>query len=179
MGMWLIFHMFWDDQSQAALLFLEQQNLSLCSETCTPHVLRWHSRKSSLQSLKVCFPSRIFDDGHCVLNCPSGKFEFKNQCHPCHYTCRECQGNAPSNCISCGVGEGVWLLAHSSFLQNFSPTGHYLVWLRSLISGDQGMRLDSCSLESVHNLAVSACCQDRRSHYCSHRLLPWQRWERS
>uniref|UniRef100_A0A8C6F9P2 Proprotein convertase subtilisin/kexin type 5 n=1 Tax=Monodon monoceros TaxID=40151 RepID=A0A8C6F9P2_MONMO len=73
-----------------------------------------------------CPSTRIFDDGRCVLNCPSGKFEFKNQCHPCHSTCQECQGDEPSNCTSCGVDKhGRERFLYWGECRENCPTGHY------------------------------------------------------
>ncbi|EPY77987.1 hypothetical protein CB1_001144025 [Camelus ferus] len=70
--------------------------------------------------------SRIFDDGRCVLNCPSGKFEFQNQCHPCHSTCQECQGDEPSNCTSCREDEhGRERFLYWGECRESCPTGHY------------------------------------------------------
>lgn len=70
------------------------------------------SEKWPRWTLTACFSTRVFDGGRCILNCPSWKFEFKKQCHPCHHSCQGCQGSGPSNCTSCGVGEGnrCWLL---------------------------------------------------------------------
>lgn len=150
---------FWNNDTK----FVQWNMNTTCSNTYSS------SRKLPVQTLKVCFSSRVLDDGRCVLNCPSGKFEFMNQCHLCHSTCQECQGNEPSSCTSCGVGEGVWWLTCSMLLQTCSPRGQYLIGFRSFISGDKGLRLDSCSLKNVYNLEVSVCCQNTSLHH-RHRL---------
>ncbi|KAK2503765.1 hypothetical protein MC885_009828, partial [Smutsia gigantea] len=82
----------------------EHGRCQICEASCAK------CRGPTQEDCTGCPVTRIFDDGRCVLNCPSGKFEFKNQCHPCHYTCQECQDNEPSNCISCGVGHEFTLL---------------------------------------------------------------------
>lgn len=94
---------------------LEQWN-QICTAKHAHHMF-WFlgpSEKSPRWILIACFSSRVFDDGRCILNCPTSKFELKKQCHPCHHTCQECQGSGPSNCTSCRAGEGnhCWLFPH-------------------------------------------------------------------
>lgn len=89
------------------------------------------SEKWPRWTLTACFSTRVFDDGRCILNCPSWKFEFKKQCHPCHHSCQGCQGSGPSNCTSCGVGEAI--AAGSSLRWVCSLTSQPLVWRRSLV----------------------------------------------
>lgn len=62
------------------------------------------------------FCNRLLDDGHCVLQCPKGKFEFQNQCHLCHHSCKECNGSEPNKCTACGTGKGILFFYHLSLL---------------------------------------------------------------
>ncbi|XP_063311099.1 proprotein convertase subtilisin/kexin type 5 isoform X1 [Pelobates fuscus] len=48
-----------------------------------------------------CAVTRMLDDGHCVLQCPPGKYESNLQCHLCHHTCHNCNGSEPNKCTSC------------------------------------------------------------------------------
>ncbi|KAG8519836.1 Proprotein convertase subtilisin/kexin type 5 [Galemys pyrenaicus] len=74
----------------------------------------------------ACPVTRVFDDGRCVLKCPLGKFESRHQCHPCHYTCQECQGNEPANCTSCGVDKyGLERFLYQGECLESCPRGHY------------------------------------------------------
>lgn len=57
------------------------------------------------------------------------------------------------------------LVGHLLFVASLFGLGHYVVWLRSFISREKGLSLNSCSLESVFN-QVSACCPDPSLHYC-------------
>lgn len=115
--------------------------------------------------LKVCFSSRVFDDGRCILNCPSWKFEFESQCHPCHHTCQGCQGSGPSNCTSCGAGEAAAVSSPTSYLPCSSPPA----WT------GLGLKLDNSSLKSLYNPEISPCQNVKTLFLLSWRLThcPW------
>ncbi|KAJ1206755.1 hypothetical protein NDU88_002156 [Pleurodeles waltl] len=70
--------------------------------------------------------SRIFDAGRCVLKCSAGKFEFKRQCHNCHHTCKECNGNEPFKCTTCGTDKnGRKLFLYTGECRDACPQGHF------------------------------------------------------
>uniref|UniRef100_A0A4W2HPM1 Proprotein convertase subtilisin/kexin type 5 n=1 Tax=Bos indicus x Bos taurus TaxID=30522 RepID=A0A4W2HPM1_BOBOX len=77
----------------------EHGHCQICEASCI------QCRGPTQEDCTGCPVTRVLDDGRCVLNCSLGKFEFRNQCHPCHFTCQECQGDEPSNCTSCGVDD--------------------------------------------------------------------------
>ncbi|GAA6106798.1 proprotein convertase subtilisin/kexin type 5-like [Tachysurus ichikawai] len=51
-----------------------------------------------------CLLTRILDEGGCVMECESGKFERDGQCQRCHHTCHECNDEGPDKCTSCSRG---------------------------------------------------------------------------
>ncbi|KFP66141.1 Proprotein convertase subtilisin/kexin type 5, partial [Cariama cristata] len=73
-----------------------------------------------------CPLTRVFDDGHCVMQCPRGKFEFKGQCHLCHHTCLDCSGSEPNKCTACGMDRrGIELFLYHGECRESCPPGHY------------------------------------------------------
>ncbi|KFV18851.1 Proprotein convertase subtilisin/kexin type 5, partial [Tauraco erythrolophus] len=73
-----------------------------------------------------CPPTRVFDDGCCVMQCPRGKFEFKGQCHLCHHTCLDCSGSEPNKCTACGTDRrGIDRFLYHGECRESCPPGHY------------------------------------------------------
>ncbi|KAJ7335557.1 hypothetical protein JRQ81_013498, partial [Phrynocephalus forsythii] len=74
----------------------------------------------------ACESTRFLDDGHCVPQCPNGKFGFQDQCYPCHPTCAECSGSEPTQCTACGKDKkGNMLFLHVGECLETCPLGHY------------------------------------------------------
>ncbi|KAF3701904.1 Proprotein convertase subtilisin/kexin type 5 [Channa argus] len=48
-----------------------------------------------------CDLSRALDEGHCVEECPKGKYQSGGRCHLCDHTCATCVDAGPANCTSC------------------------------------------------------------------------------
>ncbi|XP_024861243.1 proprotein convertase subtilisin/kexin type 5 [Kryptolebias marmoratus] len=44
---------------------------------------------------------RLFDDGRCVIHCPTGRYADGKQCQPCHPTCHACTDEGAQKCTSC------------------------------------------------------------------------------
>ncbi|XP_053558467.1 proprotein convertase subtilisin/kexin type 5 isoform X2 [Bombina bombina] len=73
-----------------------------------------------------CSITRIFNDGQCVLKCPTGKYEFHRQCHMCHNTCHECSGSEHNRCTSCGADiNGRMRFLYKGECREACPQGHY------------------------------------------------------
>ncbi|XP_021397203.2 proprotein convertase subtilisin/kexin type 5 isoform X2 [Lonchura striata] len=73
-----------------------------------------------------CPLRRVFDDGRCVMQCPRGKFEFKQHCHLCHHTCLDCSGSEPNKCTTCGTDRrGVERFLYHGQCRDNCPPGHY------------------------------------------------------
>ncbi|MEE6459413.1 hypothetical protein FKM82_000626 [Ascaphus truei] len=73
-----------------------------------------------------CHITRFFDNGHCVLTCPPGKYQFNRQCHLCHHTCSECNGSEPNDCTSCGNGKsGRMSFLYSGECREACPESYY------------------------------------------------------
>ncbi|KAL6456780.1 hypothetical protein MHYP_G00353240 [Metynnis hypsauchen] len=73
-----------------------------------------------------CLFTRVMDDGRCVRNCNSGKFERDWECHRCHHTCHECSDVGPDKCTSCNkdrFGVERYLFDHEC--RDSCPEGHY------------------------------------------------------
>ncbi|XP_051499578.1 proprotein convertase subtilisin/kexin type 5 isoform X2 [Apus apus] len=98
----------------------DSQECQLCEASCQNCI------GPELDKCISCPLTRVFDDGRCVLQCPRGKFTFKEQCHLCHHTCLDCSGSEPNKCTTCGTDRrGIERFLYHGECREGCPPGHY------------------------------------------------------